>query len=950
MSNIIASTYEILQLIGAGGGGNVYLANHIRLNKKVVLKADKRKITTRPELLRREVDILKNLSHSYIPQVYDFFVENDIVYTVMDFIEGESLDRPLKRGERFSQPQVIKWAKQLLEALCYLHSPTHGDPPRGFVHSDIKPANLMLTQYGDICLIDFNIALALGEENVVGCSAGYASPEHYGLDYSDVGSGTATVDHNKTVVVGDETVPLEAISGGTSKSSCKRVIPDVRSDIYSVGATLYHLLSGQRPAKEFFEVVPLSKKEYSPQIVDIISKAMNPNPDLRYQSAEEMLSAFVNLHKNDPRTKKHKLANRVVSASLVAVMILGAVTTFVGQKRIQTTESWLKLTEYAKTALDEGDVDAAIDYALQTFPAEESILTPAYLSESQKVLTNALSVYDLSNGFKYHKVVELPANPISLKLSPDGKYGVCIYSKNLAVFNSETSEIIVTLPVNESALSEVEFLDSDTIVYAGDEGITVYDILSGEKLWSGKKCTTIAVSRNKNTIAAVYRDESFANIYNAVNGELLTTVEFGNNKQSVLANDVFANPNDNLFELSADGNYLAVSFDNGSLYVFDLSGNGKDMQLLDESSGATHFEGGFYQQYLAFSASDSKNSVFAIVDADKQEQTGGFSAEGYYSVVTDENGIYVNTDNLLVRIDPVTGEQTPMIDSSNVVVRYSIGHDMTATITTKTVEFFDSNANLFACFDREQGDFIQLSADIALLGSLNSSAIKIMKLDNHNSTDVLSYDSSYSHDEARISADEKNMVLFTYDQFRLYDISGNLICEVEIPDSEQVYDQQFVRNDKGESYLEVTYNDGTLVAYGAVDGKIISKTDGAKVDSSLGEEYLTDSLRIVSPLHGPAVVYDKDSGDEICEISSEGYLTYVTQSGEYIVAQFVTTEGYYYGLLMNSKCEILAELPYLCDVWEGKLYFDYPSGNVRTSEIYSLDDLILIARDLKEGK
>ena len=122
MSRIIASVYEIVQEIGSGGGGIVFLGRHLRLGKWVVLKADRRTISAKPEVLRREVDALKNLNHTYIPQVYDFVVEDGVVYTVMDYIEGESLDKLLKRGERPSQPEVIKWACQLLEALRYLHS------------------------------------------------------------------------------------------------------------------------------------------------------------------------------------------------------------------------------------------------------------------------------------------------------------------------------------------------------------------------------------------------------------------------------------------------------------------------------------------------------------------------------------------------------------------------------------------------------------------------------------------------------------------------------------------------------------------------------------------------------------------------------------------------------------------------------------------------------------
>ena len=135
------STYKIIRKLGSGSGGNVYLAEHLRLNKKVVLKAYKSRITASQELVRREVDILKELSHPHIPRVYDFFIEDGNIYTAMDFIEGESLDKALKRGEAFSQAQIIRWAIQLLDALAYLHTPIHGEPPKGYVHSDIKPAN-----------------------------------------------------------------------------------------------------------------------------------------------------------------------------------------------------------------------------------------------------------------------------------------------------------------------------------------------------------------------------------------------------------------------------------------------------------------------------------------------------------------------------------------------------------------------------------------------------------------------------------------------------------------------------------------------------------------------------------------------------------------------------------------------------------------------------------------
>ena len=963
MAEIIASTYEVLEKIGAGGGGNVYLANHLRLGKKVVLKADKRKITTRPELLRREVDVLKDLSHTYIPQVYDFFVEGETVYTVMDYIDGESLDRPLKRGEKFSQEQVIKWAKQLLDALCYLHSPTHGTPPRGFVHSDIKPANLMRTANNDICLIDFNIALALGEDNVIGCSDGYASPEHYGLDFSS-GAETATLGHNGihgrlnvaenadtvTILDPDRTVTdvgqVISDSPGHSSSSSRRfpIVPDIRSDIYSTGATLYHLLKGERPARHAKEVIPLSEKEFSPPLVKIITKAMNPNPDLRYQTAEEMLYDFVHIRDNDPRVKRLKRNRRIAAAVFSVLIAAGAGCAFVGLKRMQTEESWLKLAEYSKNALKKGDTETAIAYALQALPTEEHLLYPEYTSEAQRALSEALAVYDLADDFKTHAALELPAAPFHMTISPNGKTAVCIYAYEAVVFDTETMEVLATLPAAESALAEAEYLDSETIAYAGRDGLTVYNIKEQKKLWSGHAATSIAVSGDRKTIASIYKDESFATIYDVTDGTILKTVDFDGKHQHVTVNDKFANPNNNLLALDDDANWLGVSFADGSLMVYNLKEEDADIELFDETVEFSHFEGGFHGDYFAFSATDELSSVFAVIDTVSMSQTGGFESEYAFSVETDETGVYVQTENLLVKIDPVAGDQIPLVTTSEMIRRYARSREHTMITSEEEFLFFDKQARLVSGHEKEySSDFIQIADGTALIGSLDTPLVRVMKYESHPEEELFSYDPAYVHDEARVSADRKTVMLFRYDGFRVYDIAGDVIKEVEIPNAEQVYDQQFVREDQ-ESCLQVIYNDGTVRTYSAKDGALTREEQGEKKDKSLSEKFFTDLYRIESPLHGTPTVFDRESGKQVCQLEEDAYLTYVTQAGEYLVTQYITAEGEFYGQLLNRKCEILADLPNLCDVIGDRLIFDYPTGNLRETRIYNINELIELAQ------
>ena len=583
------STYKIIKKLGSGGGGTVYLAEHLRLNKRVVLKADKREITTSRDLLRREVDILKELSHPHIPRVYDFFIEDGNIYTAMDYIEGESLDKALKRGETFSQAQLIRWAVQLLDALAYLHNPVHGNPPKGFVHSDIKPANLMRTPQGDICLIDFNVAGALGEKSAIGFSAGYASPEHYGLDFSSryeedteltltLASKEEDTDLTLTLPSDEKIAAMAGRMSGTvsshssaspgyynSASPSKRrvVTPDIRSDIYSVGATLYHLLSGKRPEKNAKEVVRLSGEQFNPLIVDIISKAMNPNRDLRYQTAEEMKMDFLNLRENDPRMCRWRRRRRTAFLLFPTFFVMGGLLAFTGLKRIQMMENWLKRTEYSQAALDKGDVERAAIDSCQVICESQNQWMPEHVPGIQKVLTEALGVYDLSDSYKMYKTLELPSAPLYMAVSPDGGNGAALCGQTVVVFDTERAEVIAELPTGACPISQIRYRDKDTFLFEGEDGIAAYNVKEGREMWKGDAAASISISADGKRVAAIGEGEAYATVYDGETGEVKHRVDFGGRCQNIGIKD-------NLFALNNDGSLLGVSFQDGSLQVFDL--------------------------------------------------------------------------------------------------------------------------------------------------------------------------------------------------------------------------------------------------------------------------------------------------------------------------------------------------------------------------------------------
>ncbi len=983
MAEIIASTYEVLKKIGEGGGGVVYLANHLRLNKLVVLKADKRDLNARPESLSREVSLLKNLNHTYIPQVYDYFTENGIVYTVIDFIDGESLDKPLKRGDYFSQPQIVEWACEILEALVYLHGQTPG-----ILHADIKPSNIMVTPKGDIRLIDFNISLLLKESGAVrvGFSWGYASPEHYGVDYRDPkksdrkrqkdsgrektvpmpGSKEQTEPLNNvesktlplssgsdfgkktTVLLGDrKPVPADSAQSMGSSGDQHRertILLDVRSDIYSLGATLYHLISGVRPANDAKEVVPLHSEGISTELCRIINKAMAPDPDDRYQTAKEMLFDLEHLHEHDPRSKRLRRLRSAVSLVFVFAFLCGGALSLLGLQQAKRIENARVLAGQSQEALRRGDPVLASQLAASALPEKLSLLDPVYVPEAQSALAEALGVYDLSDGFKAKEQLALSKEALKVALSPNGSRLCAICAWELAIFDTANGEKLAVLPVEESALSSAVFLDDNRIAYSGPGALRIYDIDQRQELWQGKASTGIAVSADGNRIAAVYKDASEADIYEAATGELLKTLSFGGRHQSVAFNDAFVDPMDNLFSLNADGSMLAMSFADGGVYISDL--NTDEVIAIILSSDFSHFEGGFSGKYLAFSGYGGGESVLMIVDLESMSFVLNTTGITQFRVRTDENGIYAAGSNQLIKINVEGGPDQELAYVEKPILTFCHSGDHTIVATEdKHFAFYHRGAGemtLDSVLTDLSCNLVDLAGDVAVVGSMDSPTLRLLRLEGHSKTKIITYDPFYLHSEARLSADGKTVTLFRNDRFRVYTIDGKLLSDMRLPTPEQVYDQQFRRNN-GESYLEVIWYDGTVRRYSAADGSLISTEQGVVPDESLYEEFFTLRYRIASPLHGTPIVYDRETGELVKELEKEAYMTYATEVGDYIITEYVTVQGERYGLLLNQELETLAVLPNLCDVIDGRLVFDYDSGELRETKIHTLQELLTLA-------
>ena len=325
IGSLVDGKYRILRKIGQGGMSVVYMAINERVNKTWAIKEVRKDGVSNFDVVKQglivETDMLKRLDHPHLPSIIDVIDGDGSFLIVMDYIEGQTLSKILEDYGPQPQESVIDWGKQLCDVLGYLHS---RKPP--IIYRDMKPSNVMLKPDGNIVLFDFGTAreykLSSQEDTTCLGTRGYAAPEQYG-------------GHGQT---------------------------DARTDIYCLGATLYHLLTGHNPSLPPYEMKSI--RDWDPNLSVgleyIIQKCTQPNPLERYQSCAELMYALEHPFLDDIRYRKEqksKFIKFAVPASLAVVLGLSSAV-FRGLETSTTKNSYdTYLTAARNSTVKEDEIE-----------------------------------------------------------------------------------------------------------------------------------------------------------------------------------------------------------------------------------------------------------------------------------------------------------------------------------------------------------------------------------------------------------------------------------------------------------------------------------------------------------------------------------------------------------------------------------------------------------------
>ena len=338
VGDLIDGKYKILNEIGRGGMSTVYLAINEKANKPWAVKEVRKNGISNRELVKQslmvEINLLKKLKHKGLPSIVDIIDQQDNYLIVMDYIEGITLENIMQEEGVQPQEKVVDWAIQLCDVLQYLHT-----RKPAIIYRDMKPSNIMLRSDGSVVLIDFGTAREFKERHVEDTTClgtqGYAAPEQFG------GMGQT----------------------------------DERTDIYSLGATMYRLVTGHNPSEPPYEMYPIThwNPRLSTGLEGIIAKCTSKDPKSRYQSVQEVryaLEHYRDLDLDSIRRYRRNLRILLAAGGMTAMLFGASGVSYAAADHMQKDEYAYNL-EAGRRSPNKQDNIAFYQKAIQTDCAGE---------------------------------------------------------------------------------------------------------------------------------------------------------------------------------------------------------------------------------------------------------------------------------------------------------------------------------------------------------------------------------------------------------------------------------------------------------------------------------------------------------------------------------------------------------------------------------------------------
>jgi WD40 repeat protein/tRNA A-37 threonylcarbamoyl transferase component Bud32 len=551
---MLGDRYRIAKLLGQGGMGAVYRAWDTRLNAPVALKEmipqpglDAETLTHLREQFRQEAEVLARLSHPNLVGVTDFFEEAGNAYLVMRFVEGESLASLVEREGALPEARVLTWARQLLDALTYCHG-------RSIIHRDVKPHNVIITPDGHAVLVDFGLVKLWDSRDP----------------------------HTKSVMRGmgtPEYAPPEQYAVRVQHT-------DSRSDLYSLGATLYHALTGQFPASANDRIASpesfLAPRQIVPGISEqfeaVILRAMSLSLEERFSSAVEMREALENTAPSLPAPLLHSAARARASTKVMWTKraakralgwtIKGAIAVVLTIVAIVVVAKPWESAVRPTVGPTSGPPATLTPTPMPTpTPAPALAGTPVWQPVAAISPDNAGRVTELARWGK-GAIEEITWSPDGSWLAVASMLGVHLYDARTLV------EVRVMEP--DARVEAVAFPpDGKTLLASGSEGgLRLWRTSDGELLrsWDDAGYVLGAAFSPQGRLAASASGDGRVRVWDVSSGVPLHILEGHTDWVWSVA-------------FSPDGDVLASASEDGTVRLWDVS-SGSSLRVIDEPSGA----------------------------------------------------------------------------------------------------------------------------------------------------------------------------------------------------------------------------------------------------------------------------------------------------------------------------------------------------------------------------